>query len=71
MQVTAAVLRRRSGPFGLETVDLEAPRAGEVLVRVVATGVCHTDTVMRDQDGPAAWSAPAGWATSSSWTPWR
>jgi aryl-alcohol dehydrogenase len=52
MQITAAVLRSRSGPFGLETLDLEEPRAGEVLVRVVATGVCHTDMVMRDQDLP-------------------
>jgi aryl-alcohol dehydrogenase len=52
MQITAAVLRNRSGPFGLEAVELEEPRAGEVLVRVVATGVCHTDMVMRDQDLP-------------------
>ncbi len=52
MQITAAVLRSRSGPFGLETLQLEDPRAGEVLVRVVATGVCHTDMVMRDQDLP-------------------
>ncbi|SFJ42220.1 NAD(P)-dependent alcohol dehydrogenase [Caulobacter sp. UNC279MFTsu5.1] len=52
MQITAAVLRSRSGPFGLEAVELEEPRAGEVLVRVVATGVCHTDMVMRDQDLP-------------------
>ncbi|HEY0648726.1 NAD(P)-dependent alcohol dehydrogenase, partial [Phenylobacterium sp.] len=52
MQITAAVVRSRSGPFGLETVEIEAPRAGEVLVRVVATGVCHTDMVMRDQDLP-------------------
>jgi len=52
MQITAAVLRSRSGPFGLEIIDLEEPRAGEVLVRVAATGVCHTDMVMRDQDLP-------------------
>lgn len=52
MQITAAVVRSRSGPFRLETLDIEAPRAGEVLVRVVATGVCHTDMVMRDQDLP-------------------
>jgi len=52
MQITAAVVRSRSGPFALETVEIEAPRAGEVLVRVVATGVCHTDMVMRDQDLP-------------------
>lgn len=52
MQITAAVVRSRSGPFGLETLEIEKPRAGEVLVRVVATGVCHTDMVMRDQDLP-------------------
>ncbi|WP_068875940.1 MULTISPECIES: NAD(P)-dependent alcohol dehydrogenase [unclassified Phenylobacterium] len=52
MQITAAVVRSRSGPFRLETLDIEAPREGEVLVRVVATGVCHTDMVMRDQDLP-------------------
>jgi aryl-alcohol dehydrogenase len=52
MQITAAVTRRPAGPFSLETLDIEAPRAGEVLVRVVATGVCHTDMVMRDQHLP-------------------
>jgi len=52
MQITAAVVRSRSGPFGLEALEIEEPRAGEVLVRVVATGVCHTDMVMRGQDLP-------------------
>jgi len=52
MQITAAVTRSPSGPFSLETLDIEPPRAGEVLVRVVATGVCHTDMVMRDQHLP-------------------
>lgn len=48
MQITAAVAREKGGAFSLETITLEAPRAGEVLVRVVATGVCHTDMVVRD-----------------------
>lgn len=52
MQITAAVTRSPSGPFSLETLEIEPPRAGEVLVRVVATGVCHTDMVMRDQHLP-------------------
>lgn len=52
MQITAAVTRRPAGPFSLEMLEIEAPRAGEVLVRVVATGVCHTDMVMRDQHLP-------------------
>ncbi len=39
-------------PFSLERLDLEEPRDGEILVRVVATGVCRTDIVMRDQHLP-------------------
>jgi len=52
MQITAAVTRRPAGPLSLETLEIEEPRAGEILVRVVATGVCHTDMVMRDQHLP-------------------
>lgn len=52
MQITAAVARSPAAPFSLETLEIEEPRAGEILVRVVATGVCHTDMVMRDQHLP-------------------
>jgi S-(hydroxymethyl)glutathione dehydrogenase / alcohol dehydrogenase len=43
MQVRAAVAYEAGKPLTLETVDLEGPRAGEVLVEVKATGICHTD----------------------------
>ncbi|MEW2491299.1 NAD(P)-dependent alcohol dehydrogenase [Streptomyces sp. NPDC048411] len=43
----AAVLRSGEGRFDLDTVTLEAPAAHQVLVRVVATGMCHTDSVAR------------------------
>jgi aryl-alcohol dehydrogenase len=43
MQVTAALARIPGGQLVLESVDLEPPRQGEVLVRLVASGVCHTD----------------------------
>ncbi|WP_101949893.1 NAD(P)-dependent alcohol dehydrogenase [Mycobacterium sp. 3519A] len=43
MRITAAVSRSPDSPFTVETVDLDAPRADEVLVRIRATGVCHTD----------------------------
>lgn len=43
MKVTAAVSRRTGSAPALEQLDLEAPRAGEMLVRLVATGICHTD----------------------------
>src|SRR6516162_10736740 len=47
MEVTAAVLREVGGDFGLEKVNLDAPRPGEVLVRISAVGICHTDLATR------------------------
>lgn len=48
MQVRAAVMRSGDGPFSIEELELEAPQAGEVLVRMVATGMCHTDLLSRE-----------------------
>ena len=50
-EITAAVVREQ-GSFALETVLLEDPRDDEILVRVVAAGLCHTDLVVRDQVYP-------------------
>jgi S-(hydroxymethyl)glutathione dehydrogenase / alcohol dehydrogenase len=43
MDVKAAVAFQAGQPLSLETVQLEGPQAGEVLVEIKATGVCHTD----------------------------
>jgi S-(hydroxymethyl)glutathione dehydrogenase / alcohol dehydrogenase len=43
MKVRAAVARQAGHTLSLETVDLEGPREGEVLVEIKATGICHTD----------------------------
>ncbi|MFN9489682.1 MAG: S-(hydroxymethyl)glutathione dehydrogenase/class III alcohol dehydrogenase [Betaproteobacteria bacterium] len=43
MKVKAAVAHKAGAPLTIETVDLEGPRAGEVLVEIRATGICHTD----------------------------
>jgi S-(hydroxymethyl)glutathione dehydrogenase/alcohol dehydrogenase len=43
MKTRAAVAWEADKPLRIEEVDLEGPKAGEVLVRIVATGVCHTD----------------------------
>ena len=48
MKITAAVVPVRSAPFEIETLDLAAPLANEVLVRVVSSGMCHTDLHARD-----------------------
>jgi S-(hydroxymethyl)glutathione dehydrogenase/alcohol dehydrogenase len=43
MDVRAAVALEAGKPLSIETVQLEGPRAGEVLVEIKATGICHTD----------------------------
>jgi S-(hydroxymethyl)glutathione dehydrogenase/alcohol dehydrogenase len=43
MKTRAAVAFEADKPLSIEEVDLAGPKAGEVLVRIVATGVCHTD----------------------------
>ncbi len=43
MKTRAAVAWKAGAPLSIETVDLEGPKAGEVLVEIKATGICHTD----------------------------
>jgi len=43
MQVRAAVAHKAGAPLTIETVDLEGPKAGEALIEIKATGICHTD----------------------------
>ena len=42
-QIQAAVLRKKGGPLKIESLEMEGPRDEEVLVRLVASGICHTD----------------------------
>jgi aryl-alcohol dehydrogenase len=54
MQITAAVSRSPDSPFTLESVELDEPRPDEVLVRIHATGLCHTDLTSKSRvPGPA------------------
>ena len=54
--IKAAVLRKRGGPLKIESLEMEGPRDDEVLVRVVSSGICHTDIDFCDYwdkaDGP-------------------
>ena len=43
MQVRAAVAHEAAKPLAIETVELDGPREGEVMVEIKATGICHTD----------------------------
>jgi len=52
MKVQAAVAYEARRPLVVETVDLEGPRSGEVLVEIKATGICHTDEFTRSGADP-------------------
>jgi S-(hydroxymethyl)glutathione dehydrogenase/alcohol dehydrogenase len=52
LDVRAAVAHRAGAPLTIETVLLEGPRAGEVLIEVKATGICHTDEFTRSGADP-------------------
>ncbi|HYC07901.1 MAG TPA: zinc-binding dehydrogenase, partial [Candidatus Binatia bacterium] len=48
----AAILERPGEPIAIESITLDEPRAGEVLVRMTASGVCHSDLHVRDGEWP-------------------
>ena len=52
MKVKAAVAFQAGKPLEIEQVDLDGPKAGEVLVELKATGVCHTDEFTRSGADP-------------------
>src|SRR5687767_6784328 len=52
MKVRAAVAYQAGKPLVIEEVDLAGPRAGEVLVEIKATGICHTDEFTRSGADP-------------------
>jgi S-(hydroxymethyl)glutathione dehydrogenase / alcohol dehydrogenase len=56
MQIRAAVLEEFGKPLTIEQLDLAEPKAGEVLVRLVACGVCHTDMYTASGVDPSGYS---------------
>ncbi|MFZ1092886.1 MAG: alcohol dehydrogenase catalytic domain-containing protein, partial [Xanthobacteraceae bacterium] len=48
MQITAAVAHKNFGPFSIEQLELSDPRPDELLVKVIASGMCQTDQHGRD-----------------------
>jgi aryl-alcohol dehydrogenase len=51
MKIQAAVSREGARHPQIETLDIEDPRAGEILVRIVASGICHTDIGVNSRPG--------------------
>src|SRR4051794_2049303 len=58
MRMRAAVLEQFGAPLAVQEIDLADPKAGEVLVRLVACGVCHTDMYTASGADPSGY-APA------------
>jgi len=53
METRAAILWEPNAPWSVETITLDPPKAGEVLVEMVASGMCHSDDHTRTGDLPA------------------
>jgi NDMA-dependent alcohol dehydrogenase len=53
MRTRAAIIRESPGKFEVVDIDVDDPRRGEIRVRMVATGLCHSDDHLQTGDGPA------------------
>lgn len=60
MQIKAAVTDSKGAPFIVRELELDEPRPDEVLVRLRAAGICHTDLIIRDQWYPVPLPAVLG-----------
>ena len=60
MNIRGLVVERKDAPFELQDLELEEPGRGEALVRIVASGVCHTDAITRAGDMPMPFPAVLG-----------
>ncbi|MGI9284514.1 MAG: alcohol dehydrogenase catalytic domain-containing protein [Pseudomonadales bacterium] len=58
MEIKAAIAREK-GHFSVETAELEQPNDNEVLVKITACGMCHTDLAMLNQSAPFSLPLPA------------
>jgi aryl-alcohol dehydrogenase len=60
MKIRALVVEEKDAPFVEQEIELSGPARGEVLVQVVAAGVCHTDAITRAGDLPMPFPAVLG-----------
>ncbi len=60
MKIKAAVTHSKGEPFVIEDVELAEPKIGEILVRITASGICHTDEVVQNQFIPVPLPAVLG-----------
>ena len=69
MQIRAAVLEEFAKPLVVQDIELDGPGAGEVLVRLAACGVCHTDLYTASGADPSGYAPPCSATRAPAW--WR
>jgi Zn-dependent alcohol dehydrogenases, class III len=67
MKTRAAIAWKAGQPLTIEEVDLEGPKAGEVLVEIKATGICHTDYYTLSGPIQRAFSRPSSATRARVW----
>jgi Zn-dependent alcohol dehydrogenase len=67
MRTRAALLMRQPGEWEVVEVDLDGPKDGEVLVRLVASGLCHSDDHVAKADGKIARFPTAAGTRGPAW----
>jgi S-(hydroxymethyl)glutathione dehydrogenase/alcohol dehydrogenase len=67
MRTRAAVAWQAGKPLDVTEVELEGPRAGEVLVEIKATGICHTDEFTRSGADPEGSSRRSSAMRARAW----
>ena len=60
MKIKAAVTEGKGANFEIKDITLEEPKAGEVLIEIAASGICHSDMIARDQYYPVPLPAVLG-----------
>lgn len=60
MKIQAAVVHMPGQSFQIEEVDLAPPKANEILVKIVASGICHTDVAAQNKEFPLQFPAVFG-----------
>jgi aryl-alcohol dehydrogenase len=60
MKIKAAVIREAGQPYVIEEVDLADPKTGEILIKMVGSGICHTDEAAQQQFLPVPLPAVFG-----------
>lgn len=70
MKSTAAVAHSLRSPFSIEDVELPDLRDTDMLVRIVAVGICHTDIASRDGRLPRRFRRSSATSERVSWNGW-